>query len=140
MQLSESTHSVLWLQKDLLQYNCTAGVSNFSLQQLIELQQWATVPPAVMQRHADVFNQDHAVHRYCASQGIQYVAFSSLGTQYLNQALDSSPVLTNGAVQTLAAKRNATPAQVRPLSARAPQPCSPTGGGYMASDAGSRCH
>lgn len=87
-------------------------MSNFSLQQLIELQEWAEVPPAVVQRHADVFTQDTAVHRFCASQGIQYMAYSSLGTQYLSQGFDASPVLDNAAIQAIGAKHSVTPAQV----------------------------
>jgi diketogulonate reductase-like aldo/keto reductase len=87
-------------------------VSNFNLQQLNELQDWAKIPPMVVQRHADLFTQDIAVQRFCQSQMIQNVAFSSLGTQYLGQGFRQSPVLHNAAVQAIAAKHNVTAAQV----------------------------
>ena len=90
-----------------------AGVSNFNLEQLIELVEWASIPPAVVQRHANVFEQDVATHRFCLSQGIRYTAYSSLGMQYLRLGFAHSPVVSNGAVQAIAAAHGLSPAQVR---------------------------
>jgi diketogulonate reductase-like aldo/keto reductase len=92
-------------------FDVLAGVSNFSLQQLVELVEVAEIPPAVVQRHNDVFEQDTAVHQFCMMLGIQYVAYSSLGTQHLLR-LHHNPVLTNAAVGAIATASGASPAQV----------------------------
>jgi diketogulonate reductase-like aldo/keto reductase len=89
-----------------------AGASNFSLEQLIELLNWAVVPPAVVQRHSDLFMQDRAVQRFCLSQGIRYTAYSTLGTQYLWKHHSVNPVLNNEAVKNIAHKHGLSPAQV----------------------------
>lgn len=93
-----------------------AGISNFNLKELIELLEWAEVPPAVVQRHADVFSQDTAVQRFCLTQGIRYTAYSALGTQYLQSGFSSSPVLAVEAVRAIAAAHSITPAQACPQS------------------------
>ena len=105
---------VLAQRKD--QIRSAAGVSNFGMEQLVELLEWSEVPPAVVQRRSDLFTQDLAMQRFCLSHGIKYTAYSSLGTQY---RASSSPVLKNGAVVRIAQKHNASPAQVRPCSANA---------------------
>jgi hypothetical protein len=89
-----------------------AGVSNFNLSQLIELQEWAEIAPAIVQRHSDLFTQDVVVQRFCLSQGIRYTAFSTLGGQYLGKGFTMSPVLHNGGVQAIADAHGLTPAQV----------------------------
>jgi diketogulonate reductase-like aldo/keto reductase len=89
----------------------SAGVSNFNLEQLVELVEFANIPPAVVQRRNDVFEQDVAVRHFCRQLGIQYVAYSSLGTQHTFSG-EENPVLHSGALQAIAKERNASVAQV----------------------------
>jgi diketogulonate reductase-like aldo/keto reductase len=97
-----------------------AGVSNFDLEQLVELVEWAEIPPAVLQRRSDLFTQDLPIQRLAMSLGIQYVAYSSLGTQYgQRRGGGATPVMCNAAVQRIAAEHNVTAAQVRPHDAHA---------------------
>jgi hypothetical protein len=91
----------------------SAGVSNFSLEQIIELLEWAVVPPSVVQRRSDLFTQDRAVQRLCLTQGIRYTAYSTLGTQYWGKQHPVNPVLNNEGVKAIAHKHGLSPAQVR---------------------------
>ena len=48
------------------------GVSNFDMEQLGELRQFARTQPAVVQRNSDPFSQDAEMRSYCRLAGIQY--------------------------------------------------------------------
>lgn len=73
------------------------------------------IPPMVVQRHADLLAQDWPVQLFCLSQGIQHVAYSSLGTQYMQQGVPRNPVLHSEAVLAIAAAHNASAAQVQSM-------------------------
>ena len=88
-------------------------MSNFGLRLLLELQGMSRIPPMVVQRHADLLTQDWPAQLFCLSQGIQHVAYSTLGTQYMQQGVPSNPVLHNAAVQSISEAHNASAAQVR---------------------------
>lgn len=87
------------------------GVSNFHLEQLMELVEFAEIPPAVVQRRNDVFEQDTAIRHFCMQLGIQYVAYSSLGTQHTHSG-GENPVLHSAALQAIAEEEGASVAQV----------------------------
>lgn len=89
-----------------------AGVSNFDLTDLVELMEFAEIKPAVVQRHSDILSQDMLMQKYCRLQGIQYVAYSSLGTQWIQGGGKTNPVLTDSVVNEIAAAHNRSPAQV----------------------------
>lgn len=85
-------------------------MSNFNLDQLVELVEFAHIPPAVVQRRNDVFEQDVAVRHFCTQLGIQYVAYSSLGTQHTHAG--ENPVLHSSSLQAIAKEKDASVAQV----------------------------
>jgi diketogulonate reductase-like aldo/keto reductase len=87
-------------------------VSNFNLDQLVELVEFADIPPAVVQRRNDAFEQDVAVRHFCVLLGIQYVAYSSLGTQHAHSG-GENPVLHSSALQAISKEKGVSVAQVR---------------------------
>lgn len=91
-----------------------AGVSNFHLDELVELVHFASIPPAVIQGHSDPFTQSLSIRRFAWSLGIQYTAYSSLGTQYLRRNGGSNPVLQNPAICCIGDSLGSSAAQVQP--------------------------
>eukprot|EP00754_Rhynchopus_humris_P048375 Rhum_TRINITY_DN771_c0_g1::Rhum_TRINITY_DN771_c0_g1_i1::g.2347::m.2347 len=87
------------------------GVSNFAVSELKELLAFAEVKPAVVQTHSDPLSPNRDVQNFCKEHGIQFVAYSSLGTQHAMR-LHTNPVLTNPAIVELAAKYSVSPAVV----------------------------
>jgi alcohol dehydrogenase (NADP+) len=88
-------------------------VSNFALEELLDVISWSEIPPAVVQRRSDLFVQDRAMLRVCQAFGIQYAAYSPLGTQHVHRSGKGSPVLSQPAVLQIAGKYGASAAQVR---------------------------
>eukprot|EP00803_Ostreobium_quekettii_P008830 evm.model.scf_4511.2 EVM.evm.TU.scf_4511.2 scf_4511:3549-5875(+) len=88
------------------------GVSNFNVRELTELVAMAQIQPSVVQRHSDILSQDMTVQKYCELNGIQYVAYSSLGTQWLQRSAGTNPVLHHPLVVELAVALERSPAQV----------------------------
>jgi len=88
------------------------GVSNFDVTELALLDEFAKVPPAVVQRNSDVFAADLSTRIFCAARGWQYEAYSSLGSQWLMKGYRENPVLTNPAVVSVAEERGVSPASV----------------------------
>ena len=89
------------------------GVSNFDLHEIKELLQVASrIRPAVVQRNSDPFSSDGIVREFCASAGIQYQAYSSLGTQWVMRGVQPNPVLNSAAIQHIAQQHNVSSAQV----------------------------
>jgi len=86
------------------------GVSNFSPQELEELVGFAQVKPAVVQSHSDPLRQNAALQRACASHGIVFTAYSSLGTQHGGGR--PNPVLNHPVVLAIASRLHKSPAQV----------------------------
>ena len=93
-------------------HGITPGVSNFQLPQLVELVEFSSIPPSVIQSHSDPFTQNLAVRRFAMSLGIQYTAYSSLGTQYLRQTGGLNPVLQNPAIHSISTSLGISTAQV----------------------------
>ena len=88
------------------------GVSNFDVNELRELAEWARVEPAVVQRNSDVFSADKETRQLCESKRWQYEAYSSLGSQWLMRGHRENPVLTHADVKRIARKKGKSPAQV----------------------------
>ena len=88
------------------------GVSNFDVNQLAQLKQWAAVPPAVVQRNSDIFSADVGAQVFTRGSGWVYQAYSSLGSQWMMKGYRDNPVLHAAAVAAAAAAHNASPAQV----------------------------
>eukprot|EP00892_Ulva_mutabilis_P002770 jgi/Ulvmu1/12494/UM009_0147.1 len=88
------------------------GVSNFHIPQLVELVEMSSIPPMVIQGHSDPFTQSLAVRRLALSLGIQYTAYSSLGTQHHHLDGGINPVLGNSALAHISARLGVSTAQV----------------------------
>lgn len=58
------------------------GVSNFDLLQLHELLEMTNTKVAAIQNWCDPFHQDRDVRAFAREHGIEYMAYSSLGTQW----------------------------------------------------------
>eukprot|EP00601_Ochromonadales_sp_CCMP2298_P028526 CAMPEP_0173326894 /NCGR_PEP_ID=MMETSP1144-20121109/1311_1 /TAXON_ID=483371 /ORGANISM="non described non described, Strain CCMP2298" /LENGTH=251 /DNA_ID=CAMNT_0014271239 /DNA_START=66 /DNA_END=818 /DNA_ORIENTATION=- len=87
------------------------GVSNFHLAQLEQLAGMASERVSLVQNWMDPFHQDREVREYCAQHNIQYMAYSSLGTQWGGR-LPYNPVLSSPLLQRIAQKHGASVAQV----------------------------
>lgn len=90
-----------------------AGVSNFHIDELVELIQFASIPPTVIQGHSNPFTQSLGIRRFAWSLGIQYTAYSSLGTQHLRRNGGRNPVLENPAINSIGNFLGSSAAQVR---------------------------
>ena len=88
------------------------GVSNFAPSQLRELLEWARVGPHLVQSWMDPLHQERALRRLCAAHGVQFQAYSSLGTQHAGRTGGANPVLKHPAVAALAEEAGRAPAQV----------------------------
>eukprot|EP01025_Chloroclados_australasicus_P059690 TRINITY_DN755_c0_g6_i1.p1 TRINITY_DN755_c0_g6~~TRINITY_DN755_c0_g6_i1.p1 ORF type:complete len:451 (-),score=39.96 TRINITY_DN755_c0_g6_i1:152-1504(-) len=72
------------------------GVSNFDQKKIEKLNQFAQIKPMVLQRNSDPLSQDVGTRKFCVDNNIQYVAYSSLGTQHqMRMSNGKNPVLSN---------------------------------------------
>ena len=60
----------------------------------------------------DPLHQERALRRLCAAHGVQFQAYSSLGTQHAGRTGGANPVLKHPAVAALAEEAGRAPAQV----------------------------
>jgi diketogulonate reductase-like aldo/keto reductase len=88
------------------------GVSNFDLGQMKELLALATVRPAVLQTHADPFNQNGALLSFCQENGVVFTAYSTLGTQAGGGGRGGNPVLQDPSITAIARDVDRTVVQV----------------------------
>jgi len=91
------------------------GVSNFHFEELSELVlSVANEKVHVVQNWMDPFNHDWEVRSFAAEHRIQYMAYSSFGTQWLGRKYpeDHNPVFNNPALQSIADKHSTSIAQV----------------------------
>jgi len=65
------------------------GVSNFDEKMLMELLEFATIKPSVVQNWNDVLHQDTQVRDICTRFKITYQAYSSLGNQWFRRLRQS---------------------------------------------------
>lgn len=66
--------------------------------------------PDVLQAFADPLQPAEELRRICAEHGIEFVSYSTLGTQHRNT--NGNPVLTSPIIQGLAAKHDRSVAEV----------------------------
>ncbi|XP_070560885.1 uncharacterized protein [Ptychodera flava] len=89
------------------------GVSNFDLNLLNELLDFAKAPVSIVQNWFDLFHRDSEVRRFCKEHGIQYMAYSVLGQQWtFNNYIKTNPVLQNPMIQAIAYGQQRTPANI----------------------------
>jgi diketogulonate reductase-like aldo/keto reductase len=87
----------------------TIGVSNFNVDELQELLAFGGgsgdgdggVGPHIVQNWMDPLHQDRGLRALAAAHGIQYQAYSSLGTQWVGK-LGFNPVLTHPVLKRMA--------------------------------------
>lgn len=81
------------------------GVSNFDADLLLELLNLANMRVAVVQNWMDPFHQDRSTRRVCQERGVTYMAYSSLGTQWVYKLPNGeNPVLQNPILLSIANK------------------------------------
>mmetsp|Transcript_121863 Transcript_121863/g.235053 ORF Transcript_121863/g.235053 Transcript_121863/m.235053 type:complete len:415 (+) Transcript_121863:37-1281(+) len=68
--------------------------------------------PHIIQNWMDPLHQDKSMRARCQKEGIQYQAYSTLGTQWLMQGHRQNPVLTNPTLRKIAAAHQREVAQV----------------------------
>jgi alcohol dehydrogenase (NADP+) len=91
------------------------GVSNFSVPRLRRLLEGATTAPAVNQVELHPYHQDPGLLAFCRRHGIAVTAYAALGSADRPARLRSSDepcLLEDPLIGTIAARHNATPAQV----------------------------
>mmetsp|Transcript_77 Transcript_77/g.125 ORF Transcript_77/g.125 Transcript_77/m.125 type:complete len:298 (-) Transcript_77:1107-2000(-) len=98
----------LWLKGTLR----AIGVSNFNIDQLIQLLQVATIAPHVVQVNSDPFHPNTDIQEFCRLHGIQFVGYSSLGSQWMMRGYSTNPVLANPKIVQIAAAHGVAAAQV----------------------------
>lgn len=76
------------------------GVSNFDATQLQELLQLSNTKVTAVQNWCDPFHQDRDTRRLAAEHGVQYIAYSSFGTQWGRRR---NPVLESPELKSIAA-------------------------------------
>jgi diketogulonate reductase-like aldo/keto reductase len=84
------------------------GVSNFGVDELKLLVGLAEIQPVAVQNWMDPLHQDKEVRSFCREHGIQYMAYSLLGTQHQyrdGSYISSNPVLENPVIKGIAEKR-----------------------------------
>ena len=92
-----------------------AGVSNFSIKKLEQLLNNTGTTPEVNQVELHPYLQQNDLLEYCKENGIHVTAYSPLGSTDRPDALkadDEPSLLENETIRKIAAKHNATPAQV----------------------------
>ena len=88
------------------------GVSNFDARQVKELLAFATVKPSVVQANSDPFAANAELQNVCAQNGVAFVAYSTLGTQWWGRGYhNGNPVLNAPAVVDAASAHGVSPAQ-----------------------------
>ena len=86
------------------------GVSNFAPAELQQLLDMATVRPHIVQSWMDPLHAERPLRALCRRHGVQFQAYSSLGTQH--QATSVNPVLRHPLLNELAQQLGRSVAQV----------------------------
>lgn len=87
------------------------GVSNFEMHDLQTLSTFSDSKIAVIQNWMDPFHQDKQIREFAAKHHIQYMAYSSFGTQW-GRKYDHNVVFHNPALERIAIKHDSTIAKV----------------------------
>ena len=71
------------------------------------------IPPHIIQNWMDPIHQDKNIRNRCQREGIQYQAYSTLGTQWVHhRGIKENPVLQNSILLQIARKYNVDVAQI----------------------------
>jgi diketogulonate reductase-like aldo/keto reductase len=89
-----------------------AGVSNFSIDQLVQLVRISKVPPCLVQSNSEPLRPNAALQAFCRAHNIHFEGYSTLGGQYWNAADGKNPVLTNPIVLDVAKAKGRSSAEV----------------------------
>lgn len=93
------------------------GISNFSVQLLMDLLRHAKVKPATLQIEHHPYLQQAGLIKFAKEQGIAITAYSSFGPASfieldVKEAQGAGPLLASDEIKKIAEKHNKTPAQV----------------------------
>ena len=88
------------------------GVSNFDVTQLQALLELTDTRVGAVQNWCDPFHQDRWVRSLAERNGVVYMAYSSLGTQWLGKTGGVNPVLQSPELQRIAAAHSASVSEV----------------------------
>lgn len=89
------------------------GVSNVNEDELNEVLDIANVRVSVVQNWMDPFHQDKAVREICKSRNIVYMAYSTLGSQWIYiREVGRNPVPTDPTLQAIARKHDTSVTRV----------------------------
>lgn len=88
------------------------GVSNFGTQELGELLSIARVRPHVVQSWMDPLHQERPLRELCATHGVLFQAYSTLGTQWAGRGIRINPVLKHPVLGRIAREIGRSTAQV----------------------------
>lgn len=91
------------------------GVSNYSIEKLEEMKQYAEILPAVNQIESHPFLQQNELLKYGKNNGIAITAYAPLASRDRPEGLKSlnePPLLEQPVILEIAKKHNATPAQI----------------------------
>mmetsp|Transcript_6300 Transcript_6300/g.6510 ORF Transcript_6300/g.6510 Transcript_6300/m.6510 type:complete len:333 (+) Transcript_6300:70-1068(+) len=92
------------------------GVCNFSVQSLMDLLSYCTIPPSILQIELHCYLTQPALLSFCQSHLIHVTAFSPLGSSsYIQLGMDyglGQGALQDPVIQRIATSINRTPAQV----------------------------
>src|SRR5690606_4688665 len=90
------------------------GVSNFNINKLKEILASARIRPEMNQVELHPFLQQKDLLDFCRSNNIHLTAYAPLGSAYrvADKEVDFPILLENEIIQKIAAKHQATPAQV----------------------------
>lgn len=86
------------------------GVSNFSIQKLQQILQFATIPPAVNQVEINPMWHQKELREFCKQKGIHITAYSPLGAN--NTKWGDNRIFTSELLQEIAQAKGKTVAQV----------------------------
>eukprot|EP00310_Coccolithus_braarudii_P010358 CAMPEP_0183360824 /NCGR_PEP_ID=MMETSP0164_2-20130417/56098_1 /TAXON_ID=221442 /ORGANISM="Coccolithus pelagicus ssp braarudi, Strain PLY182g" /LENGTH=284 /DNA_ID=CAMNT_0025535261 /DNA_START=4 /DNA_END=855 /DNA_ORIENTATION=- len=85
------------------------GVCNFSPEELRQLLEFARIRPHLVQSWMDPLHQERPLRALCDTHGVQFQAYSSLGTQHRTSI---NPVLHHPVIKALAQSKGRSEAQV----------------------------
>lgn len=91
------------------------GVSNFSINKIEEMKNYASIMPAVNQIESHPFLQQNELLEYAKNNGIAITAYAPLASRDRPDSLKSDyepPLMENQVILDIADKHNATPAQI----------------------------
>lgn len=89
-----------------------AGVSNFRIEQLVQLVHSSKVPPCLVQCNSEPLRPNAALQAFCRAHNINFEGYSTLGGQYWNAADGKNPVLTNSIALEVAKAKGRSSAEV----------------------------